>query len=151
MDIIRTSSADSDFKTLCAELDAELNGRYGKAQSQYDQYNIIEENNTVLVGYHDGCAVACGCMKPVDDKTIEIKRMFVRHDYRRKGISTDILSSLEKWATELGYSQSVLETGKGQPEAINLYIKQGYSEIDRYGQYINLENSICMKKEICTS
>jgi putative acetyltransferase len=48
----------------------------------------------------------------------------------------------------MGYSIARLETGKGQPEAIGLYEKAGYSVIENYGPYIGIENCICMKKEI---
>lgn len=58
-----------------------------------------------------------------------------------------ILSELEKWAAESGYSSTVLETGKRQPEAINLYKKAGYKIIPNFGQYEGVENSVCMMKE----
>lgn len=148
MEILRTISSDSDFQDLCVDLDNELIKRYGNSQSNYDKHNVIEENRTVLVAYIDGIAVACGCMKPIDKETIEIKRMFVKMAHRRKGLCSSLLSSLEKWALELGFSKYLLETGRGQPEAINLYKKQGYIIVENYGPYVGFENSICMRKEI---
>ena len=59
-----------------------------------------------------------------------------------------ILISLEKWASELGYKKAILETGKGQPEAIALYQKAGYQIIENYGPYKGLDNSVCMGKNI---
>ncbi len=41
-----------------------------------------------------------------------------------------------------------LETGKGQPEAMALYKKAGYSVIPKYGPYKKLANSVCMEKGI---
>ena len=64
----------------------------------------------------------------------------------RKGIASQVLTSLEQWAHELGFSRCVLETGKKQPEAIALYLKNGYTITPNYGQYIGVENSVCMKK-----
>ena len=74
--------------------------------------------------------------------------MFVHPKYRNKGIGLDILNELELWASELNYSECILETGKKQPEAIKLYTKAGYQIIENYGQYENIENSVCMKKTI---
>ena len=148
MKILRTTSSSLDFRELCNELDNELNQRYGKAQSEYDKHNVIEENNTVLVGYFNFIPVACGCMKSFDDITIEIKRMYVKKSHRRKGLSSSLLLSLEKWGAELGFSKAILETGKGQPEAINLYKKKGYQIIGNYGPYIGIKNSVCMEKKI---
>jgi len=148
MKLLRTNSFNSDFKELCFELDNELNKRYGKEQSKYDKHNVIEDNRTVIVGYLYDIPVASGCFKEIDHNSIEIKRMFVTPAQRRKGFSKNILSALEKWAQELGYSIARLETGKGQPEAIGLYEKAGYIVTENYGPYIGIENSICMKKKI---
>ena len=74
--------------------------------------------------------------------------MFVSPESRRKGIAAKILTELENWATELSYAKCILETGKKQPEAIGLYIKNGYKSIPNYGQYAGVENSLCFEKEM---
>jgi GNAT superfamily N-acetyltransferase len=74
--------------------------------------------------------------------------MYVIDDFRRNGLSKIVLQALEEWRAELGYTMAILETGKGQPEAIGLYKKGCYEIIDNYGPYKNLENSVCMKKVI---
>ena len=42
----------------------------------------------------------------------------------------------------------ILETGIRQIGAIRLYKKSGYSEIKNYGQYADVEDSVCFQKEI---
>jgi hypothetical protein len=42
----------------------------------------------------------------------------------------------------------VLETGKRQPEAIELYKKNNYKIIPNFGQYVNVENSVCFEKKL---
>ncbi len=74
--------------------------------------------------------------------------MYVSPNFRGKGIATKILIELEKWAKELSFNKCVLETGKKQPEAIELYMKNGYAVISNYGQYKGIENSCCFEKEI---
>lgn len=59
-----------------------------------------------------------------------------------------MLGTLEKWASGLGYSKVILETGKGQPEAIGLYRKCGYKIVENYGPYKGFDHSICMGKAI---
>lgn len=148
MEIMRTDSCNQGFRALCTRLDRDLDGRYGRAQEKYDQHNIIEDNGTVIVGYLDDIPVAGGCFKILDPETIEIKRMFVVPEHRRKGYSTRLLIALEEWARELEFSIALLETGKGQPEAIQLYQTQGYEIIENYGPYAGVENSLCMKKRL---
>ena len=48
----------------------------------------------------------------------------------------------------MGYAKALLETGKGQPEAIGLYRKFGYQIIANYGPYRGMENSLCMQKHL---
>lgn len=102
----------------------------------------------MILGFLNDFPVACGCFKPIDSQPAEIKRIYVQPGHRKKGLPTKILEALETWAGELGYLKAVLETGKGQPEAIALYRKSSYQTIENYGPYKNLENSICMEKLI---
>ena len=57
-----------------------------------------------------------------------------------------ILIELENWALEEGFSKCILETGKRQKSAVKLYQKQGCNIIPNYGQYTEVENSICFEK-----
>lgn len=45
------------------------------------------------------------------------------------------------------YEKCILETGKKQPEAIGLHQKNGYKIIPNYGQYAEIENSLCFEKD----
>jgi putative acetyltransferase len=145
---IRTSSDNKDFQALVTLLDADLKIRDGDDHSFYNQFNKIEGIRNVVLCYYDGKPAGCGAFKEYDKKTVEIKRMFVAPEYRGKGIAITILKELEFWAMELNYSSCILETGKNQPEAISLYQKTDYVIISNYGQYENVENSVCMRKNI---
>jgi putative acetyltransferase len=90
--------------------------------------------------------VGCGCFKPFDNTSVEIKRMFVKPEARGNKISALILQELEDWAQGLGFENTVLETGSKQVEALGLYQKAGYTLIPNYGPYIDLPDSICFKK-----
>ncbi|HKR06614.1 MAG TPA: GNAT family N-acetyltransferase [Bacteroidia bacterium] len=144
----RTASDDADFQKLVHLLDKDLEIRDGKEHSFYAQFNKIDKIRNAVVYYEEGIAVGCGAFKEFDNKTVEIKRMFVHPNFRSKGVGAVILKELELWASEINYSESVLETGKKQPEAIRLYQKSGYAVIPNFGQYKNVENSVCMKKLI---
>jgi GNAT superfamily N-acetyltransferase len=144
----RTTSENPDFANLVLLLDAHLWENYPDTQAEYDQFNVIERNDTVVIVYKDEKAAGCGCFKKFDPETVEIKRMFVHPDYRGLGIAHVILEELEKWAVELGYTHLVLETLPKQISAIALYQKRGYQRIENYGPYVGLADSICMRKAI---
>ncbi len=146
--IQRTTSENPDFSQLVTLLDAYLWEVYPETQAEYDTFNVIESNDTVVIAYKGGVAVGCGCLKKVDQETAEIKRMFVRPDSRGLGVSHLIMEDLEKWAKELGINKLILETLHKQLSAISLYEKRGYQRIANYGPYIGLPNSICMRKVI---
>ncbi|ATB70918.1 GCN5-related N-acetyltransferase [Sulfurospirillum diekertiae] len=142
----KTTNMHEDFCALTHALDLELNRRYGKEQALYDKHNVLDPIETALIGYEDNLPVACGCFKKIDDTTVEIKRMFVQPNYRRRGLSSRLLLELHAWAEECGFLYAQLETGKGQPEAIALYTKMGYAVIPNYAPYVGMENSVCMRK-----
>jgi len=146
--IIRTDSDNPDFIKLVTRLDSDLAERDGNDHSFYAQYNKIDKIKYVVVAYEDGRPVGCGAIKEYAPNTMEIKRMYTSPESRGEGIATQVLTELEKWATELSFEKCVLETGKRQPEAIGLYKKNGYKLIPNYGQYAEIENSLCFEKDI---
>lgn len=148
MEVRRTSSTDQDFISLVVLLDQDLAEIDGDEHSFYDQYNKIINIKYALVLYKDGEAIGCGAIKEFDKDSMEVKRMFVLKDFRGNGYSSIILSELENWASELGYKKTVLETGKRQIPAVELYKSKGYKQIENYGQYVGIENSICFEKSI---
>jgi GNAT superfamily N-acetyltransferase len=146
--IVKATSENGDFVNLIAALDKSLWERYPELKSDYWGNNILELNPNVVILYLDEKAVGCGCFKKYEKDTIEIKRMFVSPEVRGMGLAQTILQELERWAKDLGYSFSVLETLYKQKEAIALYQKTGYTIVDNYEPYVGLENSICMRKPI---
>lgn len=146
MSIKRTNSEDSDFQKLVILLDQDLKIKDGDEHSFFSQYNKLDHIKNVVLYYHEGIPAGCGAFKHYDDTTVEIKRMFVLPETRGKGIAYKILEELEAWAKELGYSAYILETGQKMVEAIKLYEKAGYHRIPNYGQYENIESSVCMAK-----
>ncbi|MGA7161368.1 MAG: GNAT family N-acetyltransferase [Bacteroidota bacterium] len=146
--IVRTNSDNRDFIELVKLLDADLAKRDGEDHPFYAQFNKIDKIKYVVLVYENEKPLGCGAIKEYDAKAMEIKRMYVSPEKRNKGIATKILSELENWASELAYASCLLETGKRQPEAIALYKKNDYKLIPNYGQYAEVENSLCFEKEL---
>ncbi len=145
---IRTNSDNQDFIELVKLLDADLAIRDGNEHSFYAQFNKIDKIKHAVVAYENGVPMGCGAIKEYAPDAMEVKRMYTVPAGRGKGIATTVLAALEAWAKELNYAKCVLETGKKQPEAIELYKKSGYRIIPNYGQYVGIENSVCFEKEL---
>ena len=86
-------------------------------------------------------------LKKFDKDTIEIRRVYVKKRYRRKGIAYKLIKQLEKLAMEENFKYSVIETGRENTAAINLYKKLDYEVIDSFGMFEGDDFCICMKKQ----
>jgi putative acetyltransferase len=146
--IRRTDSDDKDFIELVKHLDVNLAVRDGKDHSFYAQFNKIDKIKFAIVACENNNPIGCGAIKEYAPKIMEIKRMYTSPSNRGKGIATRILIELEKWATELSFEKCILETGKRYAEAVSLYKKNGYKLIPNYGQYAEVENSLCFEKKL---
>ena len=144
----RTNSEDIDFKNLVVLLDQDLKIRDGEDHAFYNQFNKTDAIKHVIVFYENDIAVGCGAFRKKKEDTVEIKRMYVHPEHRKKGIASAVLAALEIWVQEVGYDYTILETGKNQPEAINLYQKLNYTIIPNYPPYEKIDNSVCMKKTL---
>lgn len=142
----RTDSGDNDFRELVKALDKDLAIRDGDEHSFYAQFNKIDLIKHAIVAYDGTQPVGCGAVKPFSEDTMEVKRMYVPPNRRGQGIASIVLKELETWCLEMDYMKCLLETGKKQPEAIELYKKNGYRIIPNFGQYKNVENSVCFEK-----
>lgn len=144
----RTNSSDKDFKRLSSALELDLQIRDGEDHLFYAALNTIDTIACVIVVYSDGEPVGCGAIRQYSPDTMEIKRMYVTETRRRQGIASGILRELETWCVQLACNKCILETGKNQPEAIQLYQSNGYRIIPNFGKYIGVANSVCFIKEL---
>lgn len=150
MRIRYTNGEDRDFVTLCGMLDDNLNEIVGgeKQRKEYHQYNKLDHIHDVFVLYDEELPVGCASFKYYEDGVAEVKRVFVRKDYRGRGLSKLLMEHIEHKAVEQGYRSLILETGKPLTEAIGLYTSLGYHMIENYGQYRDMPLSVCMEKDI---
>ena len=69
-------------------------------------------------------AAASVALHKIDEQTCELKRLYVKPEYRRQGIAEMLLDRLISEARETGYSYMVLDTMPALKEAIRLYEKK---------------------------
>ena len=149
LQIERVRPDAEDALMLIEELDADLLLRYPKQWIHGLHPEDIQDDELIFLVVKQGNSlVGCGALRPLDDDTAEVKRMFVRSAFRRRGISRTILSALEQIGCEKGYGTLRLETGTEQPEALALYRSAGYNEIPCYGEYVGNPYSICFEKKL---
>ena len=148
MKLVQTNQTSKDFQQFVALLDAELAIRDGDDHDFYHQFNGIDALDHVVVAYSNNKAVSCGAFKVRNKQQVEIKRMYVLPAARKKGYAAAILSALETWATDIGFGEAILETGKAQIEALSFYPKQGYLVIPNFPPYKGIDNSVCFRSPL---
>ncbi|WP_158837774.1 GNAT family N-acetyltransferase [Polaribacter sp. L3A8] len=147
--IKRTNSDNLDFIKLVKELDIDLGVYYKEEESFYGELNNIDKIKHTIVAYNkEDEPIGCGGIKEFSIKEIEIKRMYIKPNYRGQGIASIILNELENWSSELNYEKCILETLKEKPYAIAFYEKNKYNEISNFGEYAKAKNSVCFEKTL---
>lgn len=101
-----------------------------------------------LIGYVDNQPAASGALRPIDEETVEVRRIFVTKKARRFGAARAMLTALEEKAYEFGYQLMRLETGNRQNAAMKLYETYGFHRIVPFGEYQNDPISVCFEKKI---
>ena len=86
----------------------------------------------LLVAYADDQPAGCVAMRPLDEGACEMKRMFVRDEFRGLGIGRALAEAIITAARSAGYKVMRLDTGTDQTEAIRLYARQGFKQIAPY-------------------
>ena len=118
------------------------------ANTAWPQNEPTPERGVYLVAYLDGMPVACGALRPIDENSVEIRRMFVTHAARRKGLARAILIELEARAAGFAFKTMRLETGNRQLSAMALYEAFGFRRIAAFGDYVNDPLSVCFEKSV---
>lgn len=122
-----------------------ITGRSGRASFKLEDVTV-PRSLFVVARDESGQAVGCGAIRPFNDNTAEVKRVYAR--VKSSGIGRKIVSFLEKSAKNFGYKYVCIETGIVNKKAVNFYKSMGYYVIDNYGKYINNEKSICFEKKL---
>ena len=87
----------------------------------------------LLIAKFDGEIAGCGALRPLELPTIcEIKRMYVRPQFRGYGIGRAVAHRIVNEAKAIGYRKMRLDTVPTMTEAIALYRSLGFYEIAPY-------------------
>jgi ribosomal protein S18 acetylase RimI-like enzyme len=108
-----------DDATYARELD-ELDVRYGAP------------DGCVIAAVEDGQVIGAVCLRRLDERTCEMKRLYVPPEHRRKGIAKALVAALLDAARDRGYRAMRLDTGSFMVEAIALYEGFGFRRIAAY-------------------
>ena len=140
---------DLDVTRLVAQVQAEYVELYGSGDDAVvDVGEFDPPTGLFLVGLLDGVPSVTGGWRRLDATTVEIKRMFVVRDARRRGLGRLMLAELEASAAASGATRIVLNTGVMQPAAVAMYEWSGYTAIPGFGYYAAYATALFYGKDL---
>jgi len=148
IDIREVAWDHPDAVQLRAAQEAEIRARYRVDEPEPGVHPSAADMTSFFVAYVDSEPAGCGGLRAIDRTHGEIKRMYVVPERRGSGLAPAILRVLEDDATARGWTRLVLETGTGQPEAVRLYEREGYTPIPLFGDYVGEPTSLCFGKAL---
>lgn len=126
----------ADAMLLISELEAHLEPLYPKTSRHgYSVEKLMEQAVAFFITRHDGVLAGCGGIELFGVEYGEIKRMYVRPQFRGLGLAKLMLDHLAAYAQERDVHLLRLETGIHQKEAIALYEQMGFQRISPFGIY----------------
>lgn len=151
-EIVEVAADSPDAVALIGELDAHLMAHPYPPQSRhaFSVEKLLRERVIFFVTRYEGQLAGCGGIKMFGSDYGEVKRMFVRSEFRGKGLGKLMLRHLALYARRNGASVLRLETGIYEVEAIGLYERFGFERRAPFGEYVEDPLSIYFEKSIAS-
>jgi ribosomal protein S18 acetylase RimI-like enzyme len=148
-----TSEDDLDtartlFREYAESLDFDLDFQDFEAEMQALPGPYAAPTGAILLAEADGDVAGVVAVKPLDeDGVCEMKRLYVRPDYRRQGVGYALARAVIDVAEDLGYDVMRLDTVASMTAARSLYRSLGFERRDAY--YHNpLPGAVYMEKSL---
>lgn len=118
---------DEEFKTLPGEYDLPRGRLY--------------------IAEYDGRLAGCIAMHPYGESVCEMKRLYVRPEFRGKGIASALIKKIISDAGDLHCKALILDTMPFLKSSIALYRRLGFYEIEPY-RYNPMEGALYFRLDI---
>ncbi|UCB52563.1 MAG: GNAT family N-acetyltransferase [Candidatus Zixiibacteriota bacterium] len=125
---------DLHFQEFKKEL-AEFPGEYAPPDGRF------------LLAWHNEQLAGSVALRKISDSVCEMKRLYVRPEFRKKGIGRKLAEAVIDEARKIGYRHMRLDTVPFMKEAIALYGSLGFKEIESY-RYNPIEGAKFMELDL---
>lgn len=138
-----------DAVTLIAELEEHLSQYYPQeSRHGFSVEKLLADQVAFFVLRYDGQPAGCGAIKLFGSEYGELKRMYMRPQFRGLGLAKQMIEHLTIYARANSIMLVRLETGIYQTEAIGLYERAGSYRIPPFGPYRDDPLSLCYERQL---
>lgn len=135
------------YKQYAASLDIDLSFQGFAAELDALEAQYSTPHGAIILAYKDETPIGCVGIRANDPGIAELKRMYVKPEYRRYKIGIKLLNLALETATELGYNFIRLDTLPSMTPAINLYRSVGFYDIPSY-RFNPIDGAVYMEKKL---
>lgn len=119
IEYISSLGFELDFQGVDSEL-ANLPGVYAPPQG------------AIILARHTNTAIGCVALKKLEEDICEMKRLYVKPEFRGRGLGLKLSKLILEKAKKIGYTKMRLDTVSWMKEAISIYKLLGFKEIEPY-------------------
>lgn len=101
----------------------------------------------LYLAFYDGVLAGCIALRKIDNENCEMKRLYVKPQFRGKKIASFLVKQIIEEARQIGYKHILLDTLPFLETAINMYKKYGFYEIPSYNNS-PMDNLIYLKYDL---
>lgn len=101
-------------------------------QDMLDLEKFLPPKGRLLLAKQADQVAGLACMKEIREDIAEIKRMYVRREFRKQGIGRKLVEVLLTEARQMGYPRVRLDSARFMKAAHALYRSVGFEEINPY-------------------
>ena len=101
----------------------------------------------LYLAYCGGQLAGCIGLRKINDVRCEMKRLYVRPEFRGKCIGSMLIQKIIEDAKEIGYQHMLLDTLPFLESAVHMYKKWGFYEIESYNDS-PMETSVYMRLDL---
>lgn len=126
----------SEYTDMLRENDSEM-AMYLNAQNYDEEIKNLEvkygmPEGRLYAALVDAQVAGCIALRKIDEENAEVKRLFVKPEFRGHKLGEKLVKQLIEDAKEIGYKHMLLDTLPFLKSAIKLYQNLGFYEIDSY-------------------
>ncbi len=132
------------FEEYAASLDFDLNFQHFDQELAHLPGEYSEPHGCLLLARSDDLVAGCIALRAMDDGICEMKRLYVRPQFRKLGLGKMLVQAIIEKARQKGYRAMRLDTVPAMERAQALYRSFGFQEIAPY-RYNPIEGAVFME------